>query len=109
MKEGDTVIYLQMKINKLTLKFSPERFIVHKGKGTRIVAKSQNNIITRNVSHIKKFRQRKIVAMKIRRSVTMRVKIENRLNKRIKLILYQEDHKEHGFQLQILDIQYLRF
>ena len=54
IKEGDTVICLQKRTNKLTPKFSPERFIVHERKGTKIVAKNQRHIITRNVSHFKR-------------------------------------------------------
>ena len=54
IKEGDTVICLQKRTNKLAPKFSPERFIVHERKGTKIIAKNQQHIITRNVSHFKK-------------------------------------------------------
>ena len=45
---------MQKRKNKLAPKFSPERFIVHERKGTKIVAKNQRHIITRNVSHFKK-------------------------------------------------------
>ena len=54
IKEGDIVICLQKKRNKLTPKFSPERFTVISRKGTRLVAKNKYHIITRNISHFKK-------------------------------------------------------
>ena len=54
IKEGDIVICLQKKSNKLTSKFSPERFTVIQIKGTRVVAKNKCHIITRNISHFKK-------------------------------------------------------
>ena len=41
IKEGDIVICLQKKRNKLTPKFSPERFTVISRKGTRLVAKNK--------------------------------------------------------------------
>jgi len=45
---------LQKRTNKLTPKFSPVRFIVQERKGTKIVAKNQQHIITRNISHLKR-------------------------------------------------------
>ena len=54
IKEGDIVICLQKKRNKLTPKFSPERFTVVSRKGTRLVAKNTYHIIERNVSNFKK-------------------------------------------------------
>ena len=54
IKEGDIVICLQRKRNKLTSRFSPERFTVINRKGTRIIAKNKRHIITRNISHFKK-------------------------------------------------------
>jgi len=54
IKEGDIVICLQKKRNKLTPKFSPERFTVIARKGTRLVAKNRYHMITRNISHFKK-------------------------------------------------------
>ena len=54
IKEGDIVICLQKKRNKLTPNFNPERFTVISCKGTRLVAKNKYHIITRNVSHFKK-------------------------------------------------------
>ena len=54
IKEGNTVICLQKRTNKLAPKFNPERFIVHERKGTKIVAKNQGHIITRNVSQFKR-------------------------------------------------------
>lgn len=46
---------MQRKKNKLIPRFSPERFTVLNRKGTRIVAKNKRHIITRNISHFKKF------------------------------------------------------
>ena len=54
IKEGDIVICLQKKRNKLTPKFSPERFTVIARKGTRLVAKNRYHMITRNILHFKK-------------------------------------------------------
>ena len=52
--EGDTVICTQRKLDKLTPKFNPERYVVIKRTGTKVVAKNERKIITRNVSHFKK-------------------------------------------------------
>ena len=54
IKEGNIVICLQKKRNKLTPKVSPERFTVISRKGTRLVAKNNYHTIKRNVSHFKK-------------------------------------------------------
>ena len=54
IKEGDIVICPQKKRNKLTPKFSPERFTVISRKGTRLVDKNKHHILTRNVFHFKK-------------------------------------------------------
>ena len=54
IKAGDIVICLQKKRNKLTPKFSPERFTVISRNGTRHVAKNRYHMITSNISHFKK-------------------------------------------------------
>ena len=54
IKGGDIVICVQKKRNKLTPKFSSERFTVIARKGTRLVAKNRYHMIPRNISHFKK-------------------------------------------------------
>ena len=54
IKDGDTVICLRKKFNKLTPRFSPEMLVVTERAGPKVVAESQDKRITRNISHFKK-------------------------------------------------------
>ena len=53
IKEGDTVIWEQKPVNKLSPGFKPEKFTVVKRKGATVVARNDGRTITRNVFHFK--------------------------------------------------------
>ena len=72
--------------NQLAPKFTPERFIVHERKGTKIVAKNQRHIITRNVSHFKKSPKSES-NMKRKALETMRIGQKRRSRKKIKTMM----------------------
>ena len=57
IKEGDTVICLQPKRNKLTSKFSPELYTVVSRKDTTIIAENDRKSIKRDISLFKKIKQ----------------------------------------------------
>ena len=53
IKEGDTVIFEQKPVNKLSPRFNPEKFTVVKRKGATVVARNDRRTITCNVFHFK--------------------------------------------------------
>jgi len=51
IKEGDKVLILQEKKNKLTPNFDPDPYLVIRRTGSALVLKRSNSIIRRNVAH----------------------------------------------------------
>ena len=55
IKEGDIVLVKQKKKNKYTTMFRPQPYKVVKVRYSRVTAKRGDHVITRNISHFKKF------------------------------------------------------
>ncbi|CAB4001363.1 Hypothetical predicted protein, partial [Paramuricea clavata] len=55
IKEGDTVLVKQKKKNKYTTMFRPQPYKVINVRYSRVTAQRGDHVITRNVSHFKKF------------------------------------------------------
>ncbi|CAB4028823.1 Transposon Tf2-9 poly, partial [Paramuricea clavata] len=55
IKEGDTVLVKQKKKNKYTTMFCPQPYKVINVRYSRVTAQRGDHVITRNISHFKKF------------------------------------------------------
>ena len=55
IKEGDTVLVKQKKKNKYTTMFRPQPYKVINVRYSRVTAQRGDHVITRNISHFKKF------------------------------------------------------
>ena len=55
IKEGDTVLVKQKKKNKYTTMFRPQTYKVINVRYSRVTAQRGDHVITRNISHFKKF------------------------------------------------------
>ena len=55
IKEGDLVLVIQERKNKLTSKFNPKPYRVIEIRGTKVIAERSDHKITRKISFFKKF------------------------------------------------------
>ena len=55
IKEGDAVLVKQKKKNKYTTMFRPQPYKVINVRYSRVTAQRGDHVITRNISHFKKF------------------------------------------------------